>query len=249
MCDSRFLLEAEASRNGEAYSNNLRERVVAAITGGRTCRETAALFGVSVASAARWLQRQRQTGNASAKRMGGFKFHKLEGERDWILARSAKAPDLTLMALQAEPAERCGALRSNLAAAQTGRHQLQKKACGPPSRIELISPGAVIGGDVTKSGSPPARLVFIDETWAKTNMIRTHGRCRRGERLRAEAPHGHWRTLTFLVPCGPTGSMPPASSTAPSMASALPPTLSNSSCLPSHRATLSSSTIWVPTRV
>jgi transposase len=111
MCDSRFLLEAEASRNGEAYSNNLWERVVAAITGGRTCRETAALFGVSVASAARWLQRQRQTGNASAKRMGGFKFHKLEGERDWILARSAKAPDLTSMALQAQPAERSVAVR------------------------------------------------------------------------------------------------------------------------------------------
>ena len=45
----------------------------------------------------------------------------------------------------------------------------------------------------------PARLVFIDETWAKTNMIRTHGRCPRGERLRAKAPHGHWKTLTFLA--------------------------------------------------
>lgn len=45
----------------------------------------------------------------------------------------------------------------------------------------------------------PSRLVFIDETWAKTNMVRTHGRCRRGERLRAKAPYGHWKTLTFLA--------------------------------------------------
>lgn len=30
-------------------------------------------------------------------------------------------------------------------------------------------------------------------------MVRTHGRCRRGERLRAKVPHGHWRTLTFLA--------------------------------------------------
>jgi transposase len=45
----------------------------------------------------------------------------------------------------------------------------------------------------------PARLVFIDETWAKTNMTRTHGRARRGERLVAKAPHGRWRTLTFLA--------------------------------------------------
>lgn len=45
----------------------------------------------------------------------------------------------------------------------------------------------------------PRRLVFIDETWAKTNMIRTHGRSRRGERLYAKAPFGKWRTLTFLA--------------------------------------------------
>ena len=44
-----------------------------------------------------------------------------------------------------------------------------------------------------------ARLVFIDETWAKTNMTRSHGRCARGQRLIAKAPHGHWRTLTFLA--------------------------------------------------
>lgn len=44
----------------------------------------------------------------------------------------------------------------------------------------------------------PDRLVFIDETWAKTNMARTHGRARRGERLRASIPHGHWKTTTFV---------------------------------------------------
>jgi len=45
----------------------------------------------------------------------------------------------------------------------------------------------------------PSRLVFIDETWAKTNMTRRYGRCARGERLVAKVPHGHWRTLTFLA--------------------------------------------------
>jgi hypothetical protein len=45
----------------------------------------------------------------------------------------------------------------------------------------------------------PRRLVFIDETWAKTNMTRTHGRCARGARLVAKAPFGRWRTLTFLA--------------------------------------------------
>ena len=44
----------------------------------------------------------------------------------------------------------------------------------------------------------PARLVFIDETWASTNMARRHGRCLRGERLRMAVPHGHWKTTTFV---------------------------------------------------
>src|ERR1700741_4542341 len=42
----------------------------------------------------------------------------------------------------------------------------------------------------------PKRLVFIDETWAKTNMARRYGWGRRGARLVAKVPHGHWRTLT-----------------------------------------------------
>jgi transposase len=45
----------------------------------------------------------------------------------------------------------------------------------------------------------PRRLVCVDETWAKTNMARTHGRCRRGERLIGRIPHGHWKTSTFVA--------------------------------------------------
>lgn len=41
--------------------------------------------------------------------------------------------------------------------------------------------------------------MFLDETWAKTNMTRTHGRARRGTRLVAKVPHGHWKTTTFLA--------------------------------------------------
>jgi transposase len=44
----------------------------------------------------------------------------------------------------------------------------------------------------------PERLVFIDETWASTNMARRHGRCAKGERLRIGVPHGHWKTTTFI---------------------------------------------------
>lgn len=42
-------------------------------------------------------------------------------------------------------------------------------------------------------------LVFIDESGARTNLSRQYGRCLRGQRLVAYAPHGHWKTTTFVV--------------------------------------------------
>ena len=45
----------------------------------------------------------------------------------------------------------------------------------------------------------PERLVFIDETWAKTNMAPLRGWAPRGQRLKAKVPHGKWQTMTFLA--------------------------------------------------
>ena len=55
----------------------------------------------------------------------------------------------------------------------------------------------------------PDRLVFIDETWASTNMARTRGRAPRGERLRAAIPHGHWKTTTFVAGLRNSGMVAP----------------------------------------
>jgi transposase len=55
----------------------------------------------------------------------------------------------------------------------------------------------------------PAQLVFLDETWATTNMTRRRGRCPRGERLVAAVPHGHWKTSTFLAGLRLTGLSAP----------------------------------------
>lgn len=45
----------------------------------------------------------------------------------------------------------------------------------------------------------PERLVFIDETWIKTNMAPIRGWGPRGQRLKGFAPDGRWKTLTFLA--------------------------------------------------
>ena len=55
----------------------------------------------------------------------------------------------------------------------------------------------------------PAKLVFIDETWASTNMARTHGRAPKGERSRAGVPHGHWKTTTLAAGLRHTGMVAP----------------------------------------
>ena len=88
------------------YSQDLRDRVVGSVARGRTCRATAALFGVSVASVVKWSQRWRATGSAAAKPMGGRRPLQLEGAREWLLARIAEKPDLTLRAVMAELSER-----------------------------------------------------------------------------------------------------------------------------------------------
>src|SRR5208283_408042 len=45
----------------------------------------------------------------------------------------------------------------------------------------------------------PEKLIFIDETGASTNLARKGGRCRRGRRLRASVPHGHYKTVTLVA--------------------------------------------------
>ncbi len=84
------------------YSIDLRERVVASVEAGRSCRKTARLFGVSVASVVKWSQRQRRTGSVAPGKMGGHRRPLLLAEREWLLARLAEQPDLTLRALLAE---------------------------------------------------------------------------------------------------------------------------------------------------
>jgi transposase len=91
-----------------ALSPDLRDRVVAAIRKGASCREAAKAFSVSVASAVRWSQLERATGSTAPRPVGGRRRPVLLEERDWLLARVSAAPDLTVRALRAELAETRG---------------------------------------------------------------------------------------------------------------------------------------------
>jgi transposase len=52
---------------------------------------------------------------------------------------------------------------------------------------------------VQQPGLSPKRLVFVDETWATTALARRYGRARRGHRVVAAVPHGHWKTTTLVA--------------------------------------------------
>jgi transposase len=89
-----------------AYSLDLRERVVAAVAAGQSCRSVARTFMVSVASVVKWSQRHRAVGSPAALKMGGRRPYLVARERDWVLSRIGEKPDLTLRALLKELGDR-----------------------------------------------------------------------------------------------------------------------------------------------
>src|SRR5260370_35370932 len=85
------------------YSLDLRERVVAAVLRGESCRKVAATFGVSVASVVKWSQRFRSTGNAAARPMGGHRPYALAADRDGLLPPLPGKPESPLRGLLTVP--------------------------------------------------------------------------------------------------------------------------------------------------
>lgn len=56
----------------------------------------------------------------------------------------------------------------------------------------------------------PARLVFLDESGVRTDLVRRYGRGQRGERVIDSAPDSRWHTTTFLAALRVTGLTAPA---------------------------------------
>jgi transposase len=84
------------------YSEDLRGRVVAAVEGGLSRRQAAALFDLGISTVVHWVRRFRETGSVAAKPMGGDHRSLLTRERGWILERLEQEPDLTIEELRDE---------------------------------------------------------------------------------------------------------------------------------------------------
>jgi transposase len=83
-----------------AYSQDLRDRVIdAVVREGMSRRAAAGRFGVSEASAIKWVQRFERNGSRRARRMGGYLRPKLEPHREFLEALRSKKADIRLQAL------------------------------------------------------------------------------------------------------------------------------------------------------
>src|SRR5690242_20701856 len=116
-------------------SNDLRERVVAAVLAGESCRAVAARFGVAVSSVVKWSQRQRATGSVAPGKMGGHRKPVLEPHRAFILERIAQtSPDAAPAEGRTRSAWRDRLAQCDMDVHAARRAAVQKKACSPLSR-------------------------------------------------------------------------------------------------------------------
>ena len=94
----------------KSLSADLRSRLIAAVEGGMSRRGAADRFGVSVASAIRWLRHWHATGAVCAKPRGGdLRSHRIEAYRDIILTAVDAKVDITLVELSQLLRDRCSA--------------------------------------------------------------------------------------------------------------------------------------------
>jgi transposase len=94
---------------GKALSNDLRQRVVAAVVGGMSRRAAAERFGVAASTAIRWVEQWRKTGSIRPRPQGGDnRSHRIEAYGEEILALVEQTPDMTLAEIGAHLEQRHG---------------------------------------------------------------------------------------------------------------------------------------------
>ena len=187
---------------GRAYSQDLRERVMAAVESGTGAYAAASIFRVSVSYIYKLLGRRKRTGETSARPWAGGPKPKLAAHDEALRAGVMSEPDATLAELQAWLVAEHNVKVSIGCLWKRLRHlglTLKKSHCAPPNKTARISPRPATNGIQPQPDLNPENLVFIDETGAKTNLTRLYGRAPRGQRLVAPVPHGHWMTTTFVA--------------------------------------------------
>ncbi|MCY4590119.1 MAG: IS630 family transposase [Alphaproteobacteria bacterium] len=184
----------------QPYSSDLRERVVRAHLAGQPIRQVAARFGVSVSSVPKWVARYRATGSVAPGRIGGHRPWLLEPHRELVHRLVAETPHLSIDRLRDLLAAAGIAVSRDTIWRFLRREGLSfKKTLFATEQVRAAVARKRARWQALKRHLDTDRLVFVDETWIKTNMAPLRGWAQRGQRLKGYEPHGHWRTMTFLA--------------------------------------------------
>ncbi|WP_099513636.1 IS630 family transposase [Microvirga ossetica] len=189
----------------QSYSLDLRVRVVAFVEAGHSCRAAARHFGVSDSFAIKLLQRQKTSGSPTPARQGRPPGRRRLSPYETFLIQAVEAkPDITMPELAARLLEEHGIVAAPATLSRLlCRHGFTyKKAqmAAECARADVREERRVWHTQrQPRMRQQPYRLVFLDETYVNTKMTRLRGRSCRGQRLRAAAPFGHWKTHTFLA--------------------------------------------------
>src|SRR5580658_5349704 len=171
-------------RRGQSYAQHLRDRVLAAVDRGMGAYEAAPLFQVSVSWIYKALARRRVSGESTARPQVNHVPPKLLAQHEAIRLKVRAEPDLTLAELQAWLRDEHQLSISVRGMWKTLRQLDLTRKKKTQHAAEQNRPDVAAARQDWRDSQPklnPAKLVFIDETWATTNMARRYGRAPRGE--------------------------------------------------------------------
>src|ERR1700727_3123622 len=183
------------------YSQDLRDRVIDAVKRGEMSRRAAARrYAISESVAIKWLERVEREGSREPVGHGGHR--RLQADAAPGLSGGRTGREIGRHA--------SGAVRSPFGRARGQSRHLDDEPLLSPDRRHGQKKTLVAREqdrpDISRHRKrwrtyqgliDPRRLVFIDETWTKTNMTRLRGWAPRGQRLLDKVPQGKWKTATF----------------------------------------------------
>ena len=182
------------------YANEFRAQVLAACDANAGTHAVALLFKVSKSWVRRVLQQRRESGQVAAKTTRN-RTPIWRAWAEWLVAKIATKPDIYLREIQADLKAERGHNVSLQTICNACRELDQSRKKKTLIAAEQDRPDVVerrVQWQASQKDIDPIKVVFIDETWAKTNMTRRFGRSLLGTRLNEKTPCGRWQTTTFI---------------------------------------------------
>lgn len=186
------------------YSNDLRERIVAAVDRGEhSLRQLANLFTVSLSCIVRLLQRRRASGSVAPKPHGGGTKPKIDASAlERLLDLLRAQPDATLAELRDRLGIPCSIMAIDRALRRAGITR-KKKTLHADRQDDPEVQAQRDAFTQRLSQVEPEHLLFVDEMGSNTAMTRTHGRSPAGTRVYDHAP-GDWKNVTLIAGLRPS---------------------------------------------